>query len=123
MAEDRETAARIAAVRVDAAARGLKISGSVLDIIADIRAQGAAAQQPEPAAPPTAKPAGRVSPFQIRKIAAAYKKQRKGLSSSKVEFEKFARDNGVPEGHSTVVRNAYLAVYPERRGRPGRPRK
>jgi hypothetical protein len=58
MAEDRETAARIAAVIADAAKRGLKVSGSVLDIIADIRAQGAAAQQPEPS-PPSPKPAAK----------------------------------------------------------------
>jgi hypothetical protein len=46
---DRKLARAIAAVEVDAAARGLKVSGSVLDIIADIRARYAArTPMPEP---------------------------------------------------------------------------
>jgi hypothetical protein len=54
---DRKLARAVAAVEVDAAARGLEVSGSVLDIIADIRARHAAAQRPEPPAPQVFEPA------------------------------------------------------------------
>jgi hypothetical protein len=58
---DRKLARAIAAVEVDAAARGLKVSGSVLDIIADIRARYAArSRKPEPE--PETKPERRGAP-------------------------------------------------------------
>ena len=97
---DREIASAIAAVEADAAKRGLKVSGSVLDIIADIRAEGAAETEPMPVT------ASRASRKAIKEMITAYREQLGDMNPAKDRMESFAHDHGMT-GHRTELRAEY----------------